>query len=369
MTTTPEDPATDPRRDDPRRPDETLLLRSPDALVAALPYLLGFSPQESAVLLWLRRGRILLTQRIDLPDPSDDPAPWLGAVWGHTAASSADELILVLVTDRADAAAIAIRVLDEAGARDLLVRDALRVDAGRWWSLLCDDASCCGPQGRPVDAAVAATVAAEFAIIGRAPLADRESLVRGMSADPEGIESVRGRVQVTADLLARMPRRALERWRDHTIGETLSQFDRATRAQDRTSAPQPEEVAMLVAGLRDVRVRDTVLWECARMAGDERMAALSVLMVGLRCAPAGAVAPVATCCALVAWLAGDGARASVAVERALADDPAYSLAQLLVQSLSAGMPPEAWQQATAGLTRSECRHGSAHAGRAPRLAS
>lgn len=126
---------------------------------------------------------------------------------------------------------------------------------------------------------------------------------------------------------------------------------------------------MLVAGLRDVRVRDTVLWECARMAGDERMAALSVLMVGLRCAPTGAVAPVATCCALVAWLAGDGARASVAVERALADDPAYSLAQLLVQSLAAGMPPGAWQQATAGLSRIECRHGCAPASRARRLAS
>jgi hypothetical protein len=359
MTTTPPGPAACYPPDDPHQSGDGLILRSPDALVAALPYLVGFAPHESAVLVWLRRGRILLTQRIDLLGPAEDCEPWHAAVWGHAGAPEADELILVLVTSRTDAAGVAELILAEAEERGLLVRDALRVDAGRWWSLLCTDPSCCGLEGRPVDEAVLAEVSAEFTLTGAAPLADRESMVRAMCADPMSVAAVDTRVAVIIDLTARLAQRALEKWRNRTIEEILSILGRLPGAADGGRLLEADEVATLVAGLRDMRVRDTVLWECARLDRDQRRTVVSVLTVGLRSAPAGAVAPIATCCGLVAWLTGDGARASVAVERALRDDPAYSLAQLLAQSLAAGLPPEAWQRATAGLTRIECRHGSA----------
>ena len=41
----------------------------------------------------------------------------------------------------------------------------------------------------------------------------------------------------------------------------------------------------------------------------------------------------------MAWQAGDGALANVALDRALADDPRYSMAQLLRQVITAGAPP------------------------------
>jgi hypothetical protein len=41
----------------------------------------------------------------------------------------------------------------------------------------------------------------------------------------------------------------------------------------------------------------------------------------------------------VAWQSGDGALANVALDRALADDPRYSMALLLRQVISAGAPP------------------------------
>jgi hypothetical protein len=41
----------------------------------------------------------------------------------------------------------------------------------------------------------------------------------------------------------------------------------------------------------------------------------------------------------VAWQCGDGALANVALDRALADDPSYSMALLLRQVISAGAPP------------------------------
>ena len=42
------------------------VLRGPDAVIAAIPYLLGFHPQDSIVIVWMRERRICLTQRMDL---------------------------------------------------------------------------------------------------------------------------------------------------------------------------------------------------------------------------------------------------------------------------------------------------------------
>jgi hypothetical protein len=41
----------------------------------------------------------------------------------------------------------------------------------------------------------------------------------------------------------------------------------------------------------------------------------------------------------VAWQSGDGALANVALDRALADQPRYSMAHLLRQVITAGAPP------------------------------
>jgi hypothetical protein len=51
------------------------------------------------------------------------------------------------------------------------------------------------------------------------------------------------------------------------------------------------------------------------------------------------VATPASLLAFVAWQAGDGALANVALDRALADDTRYSMALLLRQVITAGAPP------------------------------
>ena len=59
----------------------------------------------------------------------------------------------------------------------------------------------------------------------------------------------------------------------------------------------------------------------------------------LRRAQPGHVAAPAALLAFVAWQSGDGALANVALDRALADDPGYSMASLLRQVIAAGAPP------------------------------
>jgi len=325
---------------------DRLTLRSPDALIAALPYLLGFHPVESAVVVWLRAGRLLLTQRLDLPADDDLMPAWQSAVWSHAGARSADELVLVIVSDHDADSVLVAALVAEADARGVHVRDAVQVTGDRWRSLMCTDGECCPPEGRRIDPHVRAEVGAEFAVLGRAPMADRDAVVASMAEDP-----------VSAAAVARVrPRarsgRALERWRDDVLAELLTGL-----AAGPGLSVTPSQAARLLDGIADVRVRDTLLWECGAWAPEELTRAADALVVLLRCAPSGRCAPVATCIALMCWLSGDGARALVALDRAASDDPGYSLAALLSASLRAGLPPTAWREAVAGLTREACRYG------------
>jgi hypothetical protein len=59
-----------------------------------------------------------------------------------------------------------------------------------------------------------------------------------------------------------------------------------------------------------------------------------------RLARPGYVAPAASLLAFTAWQSGNGALANVALDRALADDPRYSMATLLREAIDGGAPPE-----------------------------
>ena len=72
--------------------------------------------------------------------------------------------------------------------------------------------------------------------------------------------------------------------------------------------------------------------------------------------------------AFTAWQAGDGTLANIALDRALAADPGYSMALLLRDILAAGVPPVAGAAADdagagCGELRTRRGHGCADAGR------
>ncbi|MCX6433850.1 MAG: DUF4192 family protein, partial [Actinobacteria bacterium] len=196
---------------------------------------------------------------------------------------------------------------------------------------------------------------AEFTGLGQAPLPDRGSIEDSMAADPEQVAEVARRLP--AGLPGRSTaRRRRQVWRDRSlelVRVALVEPPRVGRTVE-----SPSVIARLLLGLADIRVRDTALWDLAHGEQDDLRRALDVLTQALRAAPEGLVAPVATCVAIVAWQLGDGTRASIAVERALQDEPEYSLAALVSASLRAGLPPQAWREAMGGLTREICRYGT-----------
>jgi hypothetical protein len=144
---------------------------------------------------------------------------------------------------------------------------------------------------------------------------------------------------------------ALERWRDRCIARIGRLLD--------DGVGEESEIAEVLLGLVDVRVRDTVLWDLLSADSAAGLArAAETLVRCVRAAPPGAVAPAATLLAMCAWQRGDGVRAGAALERVMADDPDYSLARLLLHALDAGLPPQEWRAAMAGLARDDVRGGS-----------
>jgi hypothetical protein len=360
----------------------TLEMHGPDHLVASLPYLLGFEPGESLVVVWTKGGRLLLTQRVDLPaeDRQVDLTEFANVLVRPLKDHDPDEAVLVVIEEvnaLATAGARVVgdspdehRVAGEAGAfaagslprnelidavttavteLDVFVRDAIYISRGRFRSYLCVD-DCCPVNGRVVDPVIANSVAASFAVSGVSALPSRADLVAVLEPDPMGVARIEpliiDREQEIDDSLGTGGSAAVEAWRDDQIDHLAALI---CGSEDLSDA---HTVDVLV-GLCDVRVRDTLLWHLN--SAHDRYGCLDRLLIALRLAPDGYVAPIATCAALVAWLLGDGARASIAIDRALSDDPEYSLAVLVGMSISVGLPPAAWKEVMAQLTVEACR--------------
>jgi hypothetical protein len=96
--------------------------------------------------------------------------------------------------------------------------------------------------------------------------------------------------------------------------------------------------AWLVVSLAQLPVRDDA-W--ARMEPEHRDAHRRLWTDLVRGAADAWVPAPAALLAFTAWQCGEGALASIAIDRALACDPGYSMALLLREILDAGVPPSA----------------------------
>ncbi|MES9540773.1 MULTISPECIES: DUF4192 domain-containing protein [unclassified Actinomadura] len=321
----------------------SLVIRSAQDAIAAVPYLLGFHPSRSLVVIGFEgRSRGTCAIRLDLPAP------------GPAGRFATDRVATDRVaTDRAAADRVAAVLAGNGFGRSLLlgygpdeevrqaagpiraalssagvpVAEAIRVAEGRWWSLTCVDV-CCPPEGTPYDIS-ATTVAAQATFAGHVALADRAELV-------SSVQPLDGPARAA---MARATERAEKRYLAHpsTPAEDDLAFVLALLARARTGTrPTDDEVAWLGLLLTDLRLRDET-W--ARLDEDAPAADIAFWRdIVRRVDPAYAPAP-ASLLAFTAYSAGDGGLANVALQRALDSDPAYSMAVILREVVNAGIPP------------------------------
>lgn len=316
----------------------TVRLTSPAALVAAVPHLLGFTPESSAVFVWMDGDRVALTQRIDLPAHGLDLPAWQDAVLTtplDRLPAGSLSIVAVVYSDDDYSSVLLANVIDTVRGWDspaVEVRDVLTVTADRWRSALCMDSACCPIEGTPIDPAQAV----EFIGTGSAPLPSRDAL--------------------SVTLNPNTPR----------ITDRLPQSDRLAVIASITEWMQDPGCGPITAletatALADIRVRDCVLWNLGQPGRDpvdyQTTAAFFVSVA--RQVNAADAAPALTVAAVSAYMAGDGARARVYVEAALspAADPDYSLANLVAMALTVGIPPADIAGMFSQLKFEECLHG------------
>ena len=330
----------DPRSDRPR-----LRLSQPSDILAMIPFMLGFHPSESLVVVAMKEKDVSFAARDDLPaggEPSPETVDYLVDV---VVRQECDRVLLVGYGTHENVSPALGAVSRAFRQADVTVLEALRADGGRYWSYQCRNRRCCSPLGNPYDSS-ASEVAAAWTLAGRVVWRDRaeyESQI--LPAEGPLREAMRAATAAADErgmrLLATAP--------DEQLASAML-FDAGTAAitealerQREGLPPTEEQAAWLSVLLQSIPIRD-LAWSLIR--GDDTALRLHRGLwqeVLCRAEPDLVPAP-ASLFAFAAWRDGDGAIARLALERALAADPRYRMANLLYRALTFGVPPSAFDE-------------------------
>jgi hypothetical protein len=303
-----------------------IVITCPADAVAAVPYLLGFVPADSLVIIGFG-GQGTFVVRLDLVDRADYSA-LLHQLYGLMIRNTVDAVVIVGYGSE-DRAVPLLREVEDALSDILTIKEVLRVDGGRWWSLMCTDPSCCPTEGTPYDSSTT-KVAAQATFAGIMPYGSREEMAASL-APVDGQDRVWMQAETEraeAELLRDGPHARLLVTEGLPLVEDLIAQDR--RLTDR-------EVARLSVVLTHLRVRDEAWVRCGHL--DRHQQKRLWRDVTRRAIGEYAAAPAALL-AYVTYLSGDGALAGVALDRCLTAVPFYSMAGLLRGCITSGLPPQ-----------------------------
>lgn len=353
--------------------EHQVTLRTPAELADALPYLLGYRPEDSIVLVALHdrdgRGRFGGRARLGIPASADDwpsAARQLshGLVTGSERRGARPESMVAVLCQEPQQGQTGRQVMErlrplaqrlrvECGSLDVVVVEALCISEGRYWSYCCDNAACCSPEGAPMGLPGTSVLAAAATYAG---LQVRGTLreLRARLLPWENAAALEQEAALDAASMALVPKILDESGRAAVADETL---ELAGRTLARFAEAQPvsgmlladlrddellghEDAARLILGLQDRATRDRAAeW----MEGDVAAVALRLWRtLARRCVgPYGehAAAPL-TLAGWVAWSTGDELEAREALAMALGADPDYLFARLLHQACNEGLDPE-----------------------------
>ena len=338
---------------------------TPGDLIEAVPYLLGFHPSESLVVIGFDEvagtaRQVTITARLDVgPDGVEHAA--VESLAGVLRRAGTGAVAAVLLSDRVTAdprrsgwvqgvlSGLATE-LNRAGVRLL---DALAADRSRWWSLCCQNLACCPPEGT-ARSTQGSAVAAEATYAGLVAMPDRQALVASLDgAAPAAraalLPALRRADTRFADLLGRLGGTRTRRTEHAALVRAAAECEAGAQLS-------PRRLARLGTALRDTEIRDTV-W----LAVDDRSLSAEGMLSQLhaRLPPPYQAAPLFLF-GWQLWRSGSGTLAAAAAERALRADPGYSAAALLLEAVQAGMDPRRTPPLTgspSGRSDRGCRAG------------
>ena len=316
-------------------------LTSPHDLLAAIPFLIGYHPENSLVLVALKDDSVGMAMRVDMPtDIAPESYDLLASHFQREAADAA--LIVAYVDSETDSEPVLINTSAALLRAGISIKESLIVFDGRYRSMLCHDSECCPPLGSPIPDIDSSRIAAEHVIAGHPmPFANVSGLVQSIAALPSAMEES-WQSEVRTFWIESDSENLLDLQRDGATAviDLAGEYAQGRGAEDR------ELVARVIGRISDIQVRDYALGSHTEETADAYWQMWRELLL---IAPRGFVAPIASIFAALAYERGEGALAHKALDRALADDERYSLALLLRRVFTAGWPPQSFSAMRAEL--------------------
>lgn len=316
-------------------------LTSPHDLLAAIPFLIGYHPENSLVLVALKDDSVGMAMRVDMPtDIAPESYDLLASHFQREAADAA--LIVAYVDLETDPEPVLINTSAALLRAGISIKESLIVLDGRYRSMLCHDSECCSPLGSPIPDIDSSRIAAEHVIAGHPmPFANVSGLVQSIAALPSAMEES-WQSEVRTFWIESDSENLLDLQRDGATAviDLAGEYAQGRGAEDR------ELVARVIGRISDIQVRDYALGSHNEETADAYWQMWRELLL---IAPRGFVAPIASIFAALAYERGEGALAHKALDRALADDERYSLALLLRRVFTAGWPPQSFSAMRAEL--------------------
>ncbi|MDX8140573.1 DUF4192 domain-containing protein [Lentzea sp. BCCO 10_0061] len=302
------------------------------ALLASVPPLIGFTPENSLVCLVCNEGIVVMTMRVDLPDPSQSDA--FAEQIAQMVLGQGDNVVAIVLVfgggeltstgqpPHTEVITALHRILGDVHLPDGVALWAEACVEGARWCCYCGE---CGMSGTLPDPSATELAAASVAA-GKVTHASREELASYVEAASEQDLARR------AELLGGM-----STTRACSSREGLTMIRDAVDASARGDLQVDDAfVARMALALDDVRVRDASL----SFATDAQAVAAEHLFFTLtRECPAPYRAEPAALAAFYAYLRGEGALASVALDVAVEVCPEHQLSRLLRAAFTAAVPP------------------------------
>lgn len=298
----------------------TVPIKNPDELVAAIPHMLGFKPEESIVFVPIRSD--LPVARVDIPTtPRDQALVWRSIREGLTryAQPGAAVGIICFTADRHQADLIGREFADRLHTIGIDTHVLVWADGTRWADLVTGD------MGLQTDTA-RERIATMTVLGGRTqPATSRNALAESLVGDREPVAKLLPEIRA----VARKNTAQIEgRW-------AVSRMQRFHRDGVRLDN---KDAARLLVAVESIPIRDTLWLDMTRGNADSHVSLWTDMT---KRAPDEVRAAPASLLAFGSWLSGHGAMAWCALDQVPEGKP-YALAGLVAAAVQGGMHPREW---------------------------
>lgn len=312
-------------------------LTSAHDLITAVPFLIGFHPTNSLVLIAVKDGAIGLAMRIDLPSHIDSDEIDLLAHHFIRDQAQAALLVAYMPQERSDGDSLLISLGAGLIRNGIEIQESLLITGGRYRSIICRDGMCCPAAGKALPAIEDSAIAAEHVVAGiPMPYGDISELIDSIAADSQSLS--KEWISDVSGYLVDEDSPEIGPLRRDGVEAMLLLLDEFRIGRGPTDQ---RLVARVIGRMSDVQVRDYAMGVHQEDNYDLYFAMWREL---LRLSPVGSVAPIACIVAAMAYENGDGALAQRALDRAISDNASYPLAALLRRVFNAGWPPQSFAQ-------------------------